>query len=81
MPHLEFSGIWVWEGHDLVFSEVCYVYIISSVNQVWMSETLQNLGFEHEDEKHNWKFFGDKWELSEKNTSLNTTNVKQDCDG
>ena len=46
-----------------------------------MSETLQNLGFEHKVEKHNWKIFGDKWELSEKNTSLNITNLKQDSDG
>ena len=44
-----------------------------------MSETLQDL--EHKVKKFNWKFFGEKWELSEKNTSLNMANVKQDCDG
>ena len=46
-----------------------------------MSETLQNLGFEHKVEKLNRKIVVEKWELSEKNTSLNMTNVKQDCDG
>ena len=46
-----------------------------------MSETLQNLGFEHKVEKFKQQSFGDKWELSEKNTSLNMTNVEQDCDG